>query len=39
MPHQDAAQRVRAGQVHATTISIERPPTVVKGPDGVTFTL
>jgi hypothetical protein len=39
MPHQDAANRVRAGQVQSSVVAVERPPTAVRGPDGVLFNL
>jgi hypothetical protein len=39
MTRQDAFNRSRVGQVHSTTVTLERPPTAVRGPDGVLFTL
>jgi hypothetical protein len=39
MTRQDAANRARMGQMNATPVTIERPPTAVRGPDGVMFNL
>jgi hypothetical protein len=37
--HHDAAARARAGHVNATTVTLDRPDTQVKGPNGDVFTL